>query len=233
MSSRGAGSEPVHFQLEQLMTRQIDSTALLELKRILDLQGPGGGAVMLDDEHVSLTLDILDIARRSLAPGIAGGWFWGIHLHVHSGTSSLSSTIDVYNTGEAAIGGWPVPIPEGFDVWVLGVGLNANTAANFTDAGLYFNLQGINAGWGINQSGSAVVPGDELIGLARWDALTAPGGGEPMGLDEQGNPYTKMNVRLPRGSTMRFNSTSTGAVNVRALVLTGLFPSGLGQDVVT
>jgi len=41
-----------------------------------------------------------------------------------------------------------------------------------------------------------------------------------------------VNIRIPRGATLAFHSTSAAAAEFQMAFLLGLFPAALGQDVV-
>lgn len=79
--------------------------------------------------------------------------------------------------------------------------------------------------------------GSPPLSLGRWDALDggATGARDENLITEQGNTYIPINMRLPRGCRIRFETLSDGAaaVEFRAMCVIGLFPSAMGQDIVT
>jgi len=210
----------------------IKNPILLPLQSIIGIT-PTPKPVVVDDENVSLVLPIGDIIRRARANGPTGGWFEGVLENVHSGADDESSSIDPYNAGADAVPPYPRTVDPAFDIWLLGVSGQEQAAGN----GLTMAIMGVNPpnhsqGWGRDDAGDPVVA-SPTIRIARFDGLdTATGITGPPMITEQGLVYQPVNMRLPRGCTITFESTSAGISVFRAIFLMGLFPAGLGQDVV-
>lgn len=219
------------------MGKGVDSQALEGLNRALGLAGPGSGQTDLEDGELIQTIDTQGIIRRSR--GIAstsGGWFTGIMENVHtSGSTNKSTRINIYTTVFQP----PLPaagqiIPQGYDWWLIGAGLKgtSGTASNFTDGALLLDCGGGLTGF-FEDDSSATTPAQEaIIPLVRWDDLVTIGG-SVIGLREDGNVWTPINLRIPQHVTpiLDFVSTATNAVTVRCNLIVGLFPAQLGQDV--
>ena len=208
------------------MSRQMDSGALTELDVILQLGGGGDQSAILDDGNVSQVLDVNHIIRRSLTAARTTGLFWFGFRTVHAGAGNEISTINPY-TATGGTGSFPTEIPNGFDVWLLyaSLQLTAGTAA-FLLAGV---LE-INTTDEMRGKGTAI--GTPVIAAGIWDSIetiTTQG----YGITAAGETLIRPNVRLRRGMTIRLRTESSGIATFDAVVVMGLFPSGLGQDVVT
>ena len=211
--------------------RSIESGALALLDRILGLGAGGEQFAMLDDGHVSQVLDVAPVARRSLPP--QGGLFWGLLRNVHgAGATAETSTVNPYTTAHV-YSGWPSPVPEGFDVWLAGTTLEfLGTYGNFTRAALDMTVHAPRQGFGVDQAGAAATPAAGVIrmGLCRWDE-TSVFDGIYIGLQESGDMWMPLGIRIPRGTELDFRSHATNAVTMDCGLLLGLFPAGLGQDI--
>ena len=214
--------------------RDIDSSALILLDRIMGLGSGGEQTAVLDDGHVSQILDINEIARRSLTLADTAGIFLAYFENTHGAGNSQLSTASVYNPGTTvATGSYPSVVPAAYDVWLLGVGagISSGTATNFAEG--CFSMEAIgNFGLGVDQAGAFATPGSGAVDfiVARWDAQTSCGGIVFL-INEEGQSFHPVARRIPRGGRLQFGSDSTGAVVVMAYALLGFFPSGLGQDV--
>jgi len=192
------------------------------------------GRTNLDDGDVTQVLSINDITRRAEV-----AWFQGVLENVHSGADDERSTLDPYNPGANAVAPYPAFVDETLDVWLLGVSLlqNSGTAA-LTGAQLTMNVPTFSLGWGVDDAGDPVTasPGFPLAIFDSQDSsVAAPAGNNLVCLTAGGElPFLPVRVRLPRGGAfLVFDSTSSGAAEFRMLMLLGLFPVALGQDVVT
>ena len=214
----------------------ITSGLLKILQQLIGAPAAAWGPVVLDDDSVAQTLPIIpEIARRGLAPGTIGGWGFSVMENVHAGAGFEFSTIDPYQPGVAAVGGYPEAVQEGFDVWLLGAtGLRSSGAGGLTVASVALNLVGTQQMWGVDDADAQVVA-DPLMVLGRFDGLeTTLSGGSVYMIDESGNPYISMNLRIPRsGVALQFHTEAAAAAEFQLVLLMGLFPASLGQDIVT
>ena len=99
----------------------IKNALLLPIQHLIG-QAPAPTPAVVDDDSVSLVLPVVpNIARRSLASQPTGGWFTGLLENNHVSDDAIISTANVYNIGDDAVAPWPAPVPNEFDVWLLGV----------------------------------------------------------------------------------------------------------------
>ena len=190
--------------------------------------------VVLDDASISLVLPIVpDIARRSLSSLPTGGWFQGILENVHSAADDEFSSIDPYAAGVDAVAPYPASISDDFDVWLAGVGgARSSGAGGLTGALLGINPVNHQQGWGRDDAG-APVTGSPMFRIAFFDGLeTAAVSSQDPFKTPQGEVWVPVGLRIARGATLTFQSTSAAAAEFQAIFLIGLFPAGLGQDVV-
>jgi len=213
------------------LTQQIDSAALGLITRVLRLGGGDGAAAFLDDDNVSQVLNLNPIIRRS--PSLVGeGWFYGIMKNRHAGADNEVSLIDVYNP-IGARNGYPNPIPNTLDVWLLSVqGRRVSGAGALTAAALDLLPVADQQGWGVNDGGDPVETASRMV-LARWDSLETTMTNLQFFITEQGEPSVPIGIRVPRGADLEFSSFSGGAANFDLQLMLGVFPLALGQDVVT
>jgi len=191
------------------------------------------GATDLDTQNVSQVLPLgPEILRRSdnILGLQSGGWFEGVCENVHSGADNEVCSLTPYTPGAAAGPGFPDPVPPGWDIWLLGASVIRFSGAGGASAALVLN--GNPRGLGIDDSGAAVAATPVPI-LAVWDSIIdAPSTLGGFMVTEAGDPWVKMNLRLPRGIIIEFHSTSDAAVSLRTAMIMGIFPEGMGQDVV-
>jgi len=209
------------------------------LLRISQLIGgpPVGGPTVLDDDSVSLTMPVLpEIARRSLIQGPLTGWYTSVMENVHSAADGELSSINPYEPGAAAVAPYPESVPDDFDVWLLKAFAQRSSGSGALTMG-YLDMNPVThqQGWGIDDAGAPVIDEPPVV-LARWDSVeavvTVAGATEPA-MTEAGDTMVDVNIRIARGALLRFSTESAAAAEFQCLLLMGLFPSGLGQDVVT
>ena len=212
------------------------------LKIIRPLIGQSQGNVeptVVDTTNVSLTKPVFpDAARRGLAAGGVGGIFQGILENVHSAADDEQSEILPYTAGVDAVGAFPAVISSEFDLWLLRANV-VRTAGAGTLEGATLKLRAPltnrpSLGFGRDDAGAPVTTNSRYH-LAFWNSLfTGAAGINPPGINDiSGETDIKINLRLPPGCTLTFDSTSgTASATFRLIMYLGLFPAGLGQDVV-
>lgn len=216
---------------------QITSRMLARIQTLIGGSGSLGGVTVLDDDSVVQTLPVVpDIARRSLAIGNIGGWFLAVLENTHTSDDFEQSSIPVYTPPAAAvIPPYPAIVPDDFDIWLIGCSLIRTAGVGTLAAGvLGLNPPSISQGLGIDDAGVAVV-GTPIMSVAHFNGLnTVMGTGNAFGVKTDGDPYAHIGLRIPRFTTMVFNSESGGAATCefQMLVTMALFPAGMGQDVV-
>jgi len=216
----------------------IKNALLLPIQHLVG-QTPTPTPAVVDDDSVSLTLPIVpNIARRSLASQPTGGWFQGILENNHVSDDAIISTVNVYNVGDDAVAPYPATVPNEFDVWWIGCSaVHASGSGGLAEALIGLNPANFSQGWGRDQAG-VLVTASPRMHIGRWDSIDTGGGtgvrDAPL-LTEAGETWIPVGMRLPRGTNLSFETLSTGAaaVEFRALFIMGLFPSAMGQDIVT
>jgi len=190
------------------------------------------GVTELDTENAQQTIPLVpEILRRSdnILGLISGGWFEGVMENVHSGADDEVCSLNPYIPGAAAGPGFPSPVPDGWDIWILGASLLAHSGAG--SAVIILDINTGARGLGIDDQGAAVTA-TPLIILQRWTSIVADVGGlTGYGIDAQGKAWQPIGVRVPRGADMELRGTSDAAVSYRAAIIMGIFPEGMGQDV--
>ena len=216
--------------------KKIESDALVLVNRILGL---GGGSLQaessLDEQTVSMVLDITNALRRGRAGGVDGGLFYSVFLNDHAAAGAETSTADPYNPAGLVptISAYPVPVPQGFDVWYVGGSLDRSAGAGTLAGGVVFLAPTAQQqGFGVDEAGAAVVvnPGVSLI---RWTGLDTTITGVSRGIvDGAGGYFARSILRLARGVTINFKTEAAGAAAIfRHTAFFGVFPESLGQDI--
>lgn len=215
---------------------QITNNLLRIVQQLIGGSGAGTAPItVLDDDSVTQTLPIVpEIARRSLVIGPLGGIFVGVLRNVHSGADGEVSNILPYAPLASNIPPYPSPVPDGFDIWLLGVaGGRVASAGGLTGALMGINPPTDSQGWGRDDGGTGV-SATGIFQVARFDALEE---GVTLGTDamitEQGLTYQPVNLRIMRGATIVFATEAAAAATFDAQFYMGLFPAGMGQDVST
>lgn len=195
---------------------------------------PGGNSVtVLEDDSVTQVLPIVpDIARRALSPGETGWWVANFD-NIHPGADSIKSEINPYDAGASVPAGsqYPTSIPSDQDLWLMGASLVRFAGAGDLNTGtLQLDPAPRQQAWGIDNSGAAVVVSGEFL-LAGWIGLDTnsvidwgKGGDGSLGVK-------RLAIRLPRSSLLLFRSNSSAAASFRVAMVFGLFPAGLGEDI--
>jgi len=209
----------------------LKSPLILRLQALLG--GPVvGGQTVVDSDNISLVLPVIpELARRSVVAGPTEGWYTSIFENVHSGADGEISSIDPYAPGAAAVAPFPATVPRDQDVWLLkAYALRSSGAGGLTAGYLMINPGPGLQGWGIDDVGAPVVDTPPVV-LARWDSIEATVGTEEPALTEGGDCMVDIGIRIGRGATLRFDTEAAAAAEFQCVMLMGLFPSALGQDV--
>jgi len=218
--------------------KRIDSDALVFINRILGIPGGGaapGAGTELDDQNLSMVLNITDALRRGRAGGVDDGYFFGLFLTVHTGAGVETATIDPYAPAALVptVSPYPAEVPAGLDLWVIGA-TGGRTAGAGDLVGGFLGVDTIarHLGWGVDEGGAAVsqLP---LFPIARFASLDTAITGFATFLDGQGNFWHPIMMRIPRGQSLSFKSQADAAATFRCIITLGLFPEGLGQDLAT
>jgi len=215
--------------------KTVDSQALGLVNRALGLTGAGAPLTEFLDGQVDQTLDIAALVRRGRTQAGTGGIYIGVMENVHGAADSQQSQIVPYNVAVGAVAPYPSPMPPGFDVWILAATIDQVSGAGTLAAALSLEPLTDNLlGWGIDESGVAAT-GISTLPLAYWDSVVTVG--REFGLlGGVGQPWAHIGLRLPRPPlsdvALDFDTTSSAIATFRCYILTGVFPIGLGQDVI-
>lgn len=207
---------------------QVDGPALATIREALGLTGAGAQITEYPDGIVEQVLDIAPLIRRGRTTNQSSGLFSAIMANVHAGAGTLDLAIDPYNFVPNARSGWPQPVPPGFDVWLLRAGAFQLAAAAVVDAMLYVAYPELQVAYGAYATyGSAQVI--QAYNTAALGAVTVYGTSylRALGTGVIGN---RIQTRLPRGSTLGWQSNAGGIGTAAMFLVLGLFPAGLGQD---
>ncbi len=214
--------------------KRITSSALTLVDRWLGL---GGSSIPteLDDATVSQVLDLWPAVRRARTVAASTGWFHCVMDNVHPGAGALDTELDPYNPGAALapnVSPYPIPVPRDMDFWVFTAGLlRIAGVAALDGAALYWNPVAAQQGWGVNNSGVAVA-GNDPFPVGRWTGLDSSlAGKDPFGIAGDGSGCVKVSQRVGRGALVRFTTDADAACTMRLIMVCGLFPAGLGQDI--
>jgi hypothetical protein len=214
----------------------LEGSELSVIQRWFKLGGQAiRGATDLDLGNVSQTLPIVpEVLRRSMTESNLTGWSQGTLQNVHTAADDEVSGIDPYAPGTSAVAPFPALVPNGWDVWLMGVSaVIASGAATITGARVSVNPGDFQQSWGQDDAGAPFV-GDQRWTVAYFntvqDDVTGPGL-VPALLTPGGLPFVALKMRIPRGANLAFHTESLGTSTYQALLLMGLFPAGLGQDI--
>jgi len=208
--------------------KSVDSQALGIVNRALGLTGAGAPLTEFLDGTVDQTLDIGQLVRRGRTQVGSDGIYFGLLTNVHSGAGTLSSFTNPYDVPTGAIAPYPVPMPPGFDIWLLSANVRQESGTGTLTAALSYDFPILAQGWGVDDSGVAVARADPFV-LAFWDSVITET--DEFGITEQGNPWVPIGLRLRRNSSLLFSSTASALATFDCQMIIGVFPVSLGQDI--
>ncbi len=211
--------------------KTIDSDALAIVNRALGLTGAGAPVTEFPDGTLDQVLDVSALVRRGRTQAATQGIYGAVLRSVHGAADSNAVTVDPYEVGTTAvIAPYPNPMPPAFEVWLLGGSVRRVSGTGTLTAVLTMTFPAVNQGWGIDNNGVAVLVEAEHP-LVFWDASASEGITFGLRNGTRG-PFQRIGTRVPRGSNLRLRSTSTALSTWDCSLILGVFPVGLGQDVV-
>ncbi len=214
--------------------RKIDSDALTLVQRQLGLSGIAEPGTMLLGDELVQSLDVSSAVRRSRADIASGGIFNILLQNDHGGADSEVSSVDLYEAAANALNTYPRAVSNRFDVWLLAVSAQRITGAGLTTAAVWEWLFPQRfMGVGRDDGGSTVAAKAVDFPIAFFDEMTAVPSGNVYArnsLTLEVSVYPK--TRVPRGALLQFSTTSSGIMLVDGNALIGVFPLGMGQDIV-
>lgn len=217
--------------------RDIDSDALSQVQRQLGLSGIGSGVAVLEDDELRQVLDVGPAIRRGRADVGNGGWFWGVLENDHVASGDLISFINPYEASGFELTSFPAAVDQSrFDIWICGAFAEniAGSSAGLDTAQFLIGGPLRSLAFGKDAAGAPVVPAGGGFLINEWHTtLTAITGGVRVMIQAGDvNASPQRTYRMPRGSNLVFQSQANAAITIRLSVIMGLFPIGLGQDVV-
>ena len=217
------------------MAKIINSQALEPANKALGIAGSGDSQTELLDGSVDQVLDVGQIARRGGTLAGTTGLFRMILRNRHGAAGVVGTSFQPYSPATTGlIAPYPTPVPDSFDFWLLGASIEV-VAGAFTLLGADLKITQTIQGFGINEVTAAVVS-NSVFTVANWDGLQTWAAPQPYALEGGANPFQKINLRIPRKGVIAspfivFNSESDGLVDFDCVMLCGLFPVALGQDI--
>lgn len=229
----------------------MNSQALVLLDRILGLSGSASGEqyTTLDDGNVQQVIEISDIARRSLTPAATTGLFTARIKNTHEASTNLNTNpVDPYDLADTVTlsyrtNTWPTPVPRGFDVWLIAASvITEGTASRLDWAELDLHTPSTSQAFGVQRAdlGTQVQLGNDVahLGIARWDTVLPDTIITGVTVQRWATTNDEINVsinrRIRRGTEINFKTKVNALyIDVTVDLTLGLFPEGLGQDIVT
>jgi len=218
------------------VARRITSQSLGLVNKALGLAGTSGpGDTELMDGTVEQVLDVGPIVRRSRTPAGTGGIFRVTLRNLHSGATTVSNSWQPYESAlTGLVAPYQSPMPDTFDVWLLGASLSiASGVGNISNSVLL--LTNVQLGFAADSAAAAITPTTTFT-LAFWNFIIETGT-QSFGVTQSAAPYKPFSMRIPRKGAIAspflvFESVSAGDVEADIMLLMGVFPVALGQDVI-
>ena len=209
--------------------KTVDSDALGTITAALGITGRGSQITEFLDGQLDQTFDVATAIRRGRTLSPSGGLFTAIMRNVHpSGASTITTVVDPFVFG-APRAPYPTPLPTRlFDLWLINATVERVSGTGTLVSVLSVLNDGAHLGWGIDNGGNPIT-GDTFFPVAFWDSV-ATVGTRVFGITEAGHSVVYPGLRLRPGTDLVFISTSSATETDQCLLTLGLFPIGLGQD---
>ena len=219
--------------------KKVTSQALHTMNRTLGLAGSGAPVTELLDGELVQQLDANPYIRRGMTISNEGIYTTALRAIDLVGGVVTNVSTNPYRPAVGNINGYPAQVPESLDVWVLGAQVTSIAGGTPSTSALFVNYDARQQGIGVDSTGAAVISSIQEV-IMFWD-LSRNQGFRFMAQNRGGAPGTNVPLirpfRLARGfgapgTQLTFSSTSALAATWECQVLLGLFPAGLGQDVI-
>lgn len=217
--------------------QEVDSAALTRVSKVLQLSTTGAELTEFQDELLQQVLDVAPMVRRGLTLDISGGIYTATILNTHVGSDTITTDVNPYVPATTFVGnGFPAEVSDAFDVWLLGLHAQNITAPGDFGGGFFGIITGtLGMAWR-NEAGSIAMV--QVIDL--WKQETSGTGNLVVLTAEFAAPaatgFIKLPMRIRRSADVRFRfetvKSGVGAGTYKVFLTLGLFPAGLGQDVV-
>lgn len=214
------------------MAREFDSPGLRELARVLQISSGSPQQVDIQDSIVQQTIDLDPFLRRGLTPAGSLGIFTATILNTHIGSDTITTDIDPYAPATTFVGnGYPPVIESELDVWLLAAhARNITGSGDFGGGFLGVRTDPNGMGWR-NEATATVM--DQLY--ATFNQEAGAGNANVLRMSTSGAVFIRGPIRIRRGlSQITFETVKSGvgAGSYKAFLTLGVFPAGMGQDVV-
>ena len=210
--------------------QEVDSQALQLVARALRLSTGGSQLTQFQDELLQQSIDVGAVVRRGLTLAGTEGIHGASITNTHAAAGNETTTIAPFNLDGLQNAPFPAEIPTFFDFWVLWacpVTLSGAGVFNGMDASIL--TPAANEAFGGTGSTAARFGlwSDEITftGIGSFP-VSATGAGDAAWTNPQ-----RVGMRVPRGGTLRIRTRAEGAAVYRLDLIVGLFPIGMGQDV--
>ncbi len=216
--------------------KDLDTDALVVVQRQLGYPGVGSPHTVFKDGELVQTFDTTGAIRRSRSDIAGGGTFFAIMRNDHAGADEETSTIDPLLPGALATETFPAQVDTSrFDLWILGCSFNrfSGTGTN-PNAFLEIDMSVTDRlrAFGVDDMGASAGFGGTLT-LAFINDLQVVGSVARCINTLSGQTWFPIGLRMPaQGSILRFHSIEADAAATvyDCIILLGLFPVGMGQD---
>lgn len=214
------------------MSKEVDSGALTLLNRSMNLAGRGSAHTLLLDGVLNQVIEVGGSVRRSLAlAGSEGIWLGQLQCE-HGGAGSEAVAIDPYAVGGNGDPGFPVKLPNQFDLWLITAAVARDGGAGTGETILSVVFPAVARAFSRNNDGTSDARTDIVYPLARWDSIQGLAGLEP-GVMEDGAVLANIGHRIRRGCKLQMNSNVGAAADIQINMVLGVFPATFGQDAAT
>lgn len=218
------------------MSKEIDSEALVLLRKGLGIGGIGSPTTLLEEEFVSQTVDVAQFARQGLPPG-NGLFYYRMEVTTSVANPSLNLAVDVYNPTDGTLDfnlpPYPLRVPSTLDVWLIHASMAMTLPGVFVDASLSLVTEVSKMGIGIHNNDTTVATITQAamtVPLCVWNRETAVNGFEIAGI-EGGATLQHLGIRVARGSDLQVRVDAGGINGFNWNILAALMPRSMGQDV--
>lgn len=204
---------------------EVDSAVLQRVNKALQLSSHRAtGMTEFQDELLQQVLDVRGQILRGGAPLGLGGIFGVTLQNNHTGGPAdiRTAILDVYTELRDAVG------ELALDVWICSFMVTSTDATAWgSDATLILKHT--------QPQILASAPGTFETMIMHWSTKVAAAGFEPLLIGRGGQVGApKIPIRVPRDAVVWFSSESdaVGAESVTCTLTLGIFPEGMGQDVI-
>jgi len=200
----------------------------------MGISGAGSARITeFNDGNLDQFLAANDLIRRGRTLADSAGIFRIVFENVH-GAAELFTTIFPYRATIGAVAPFPTTMGRGFDIWLLEASVLDSVGGGAPFATLTVNNQKM--GIGLDNSGAPVTTNNVHV-ISQWTTVAAIPGGFLLVNSASGLSTMKIGYRLPRsqgatgtGVSVTFGS-SAAARTLTCTLMVGVFPIGMGQDV--